>query len=105
MSTFSIGNKVIALKNGEYQKVVKGKQYVVQDVSYCTHCGEQRINVLNEPFNGNIICSHGCGRKQPSHGFKVTSSKFFIKVEEIEDKIKEAVECEDYELAHLLSNI
>ena len=109
MKKFQINDKVIALTNPGNQMSqyrVKGQIYSVKGVSFCSGCGDQRINIGQAPKpsnNKNVICV-GCGSEQNHLGLAWTNSKYFAKVEkeDIEEEMEKAEVEEDYEFAAIL---
>ncbi len=103
---FEVGDEVIALKsntgNGS-QPRTKGDIYIVKAVSYCSINGRQAINVGPTTNRVNLKCD--CGRSHPTDGLHWTFSSLFIKREDLEAKMDEAVEEEDYELASTLRDL
>lgn len=104
----NVGDKVIALSNPPTptsQFRVKGKTYTVQAIMYCIGCGKQLINIgLTCDFAYFTRCG-SCNNRQPANGLYWTDSAQFVKPEDIQETISEAVEEENYELAQLLSEI
>jgi hypothetical protein len=106
MKRFKIGEPVIALTNppdATHQPRVKGQQYIVQAIDYCAKCGSQSINIGYKAILCNSICP--CGHRQPNGGLRFSDSKHFSRPQELELEIENAIEVEDYELAHELTNI
>jgi len=101
----NIGDKVIALnnpKNSSGQPRKKGQIYTVEDVKYCVGCGLQAINI-GPKYYGPTRC--GCGVMSGNSDLWYTDSSFFAKPQELEQKLEEAVEAEEYELAHELHQL
>lgn len=99
MKRFQITQSVLALSNPKDkggQKRTKGQIYSVKNITFCTCCGVQLINIGGESLEtGNIKCSCGCPLY--NHGLSWTLSKHFAPLNEktlnmLENK-------EDYELA------
>ena len=100
----SIGDIVIALTNPKSPKSqmrVKGNEYVVQDVSYCSKCGRQSINIGTSTVTNNKVGCR-CGTFRNNLGLAWTKSYHFVKREDFEQELAEALEEENYELASLL---
>lgn len=101
---FKVGDKVVALTDNpdkDCQPRKKGKIYSVHAVSYCPVNGAQFIN-LGVPTNiQGLFC--GCGQIHPTQGLDWTYSKHFAPVEDLENILATAIENEDYELAHTLT--
>jgi len=48
MNRFKVGDVVIALsdqRNSEFQIRIKGHEYTVDAIQYCSNCGRQMINI------------------------------------------------------------
>ncbi len=101
----NVGDEVIALtgpkKNG--QPRTKGQTYIVKATEYCAKCGDQAVNIGTTISLPATICV--CGHNQSNGGLHWTSSKKFVKPQELQAKIEEAVEIEDYETAGDLHKI
>ena len=107
MENFKIGDIVISLTNPPNpfcQPRVKGKQYEIKAISYCMSCGSQQINIGHTAVVSNYI-SCECGSTQQNNGLRWTSSKHFIKQEDIEETIAMAVEEENYDIAIMLRDL
>jgi hypothetical protein len=101
-----IGDRVVALTNppsDRSQFRVKGQIYKVVDVSYCSKCGNQTINIGQQTNCVNFECD--CGFTSPTNGLHWTNSYLFVKVDDIEDTLTEAINNEDYELASILRDV
>ena len=103
---FKINDKVIALTNPANdccQQRIKGQKYIVKDIMYCSKCGKQSIHIGGKVITETVLnLSCKCGNSQtiPHHGW--TNSKYFIKVDDLEQTLMEAEINEDYELCVLL---
>tara|TARA_R110001606_G_C14895334_1_gene593249 strand:+ start:66 stop:416 length:351 start_codon:yes stop_codon:yes gene_type:complete len=100
----SIGDIVIALtnpKNDKSQVRVKGNEYAVQDVMYCSKCGIQKINIgTSTVLSGKIKCN--CDTVSLNLGLAWTNANLFVKREDFQEVFDEALEEENYELASIL---
>ena len=104
---FKIGQKVVALTNpmnNLCQPRIKGNVYIVLDVSYCSKCGVQSINITtNYTHHGEVLC--GCGNNCPSQGKFWTDSILFAPLDNLEATIAELAEKEEYEVCAMLQKI
>lgn len=102
----SVGDMVVALDstpNLFAQPREKGKIYMVKDISYCSKCGIQAINIgfyLDySKFTDNATCTC-CGTKRKCNGKHWTLSYRFAPISE--STLQSAVEEENYELAAII---
>lgn len=104
---FKIGEEVIALThpvNEQCQPRVKGKIYIVKDIHYCSKCGQQSINI--GPMSKSPLIDCDCGVKNQLCGYlHFTFSKYFIRPQELQSQLEQAVEEENYEFAATLRDI
>ena len=108
---FNIGEKVIALETfpetAYWQSTNKGETYIVLSATYCPKCGEQCINVKNQeapPHKTNILCK--CNNSyQMVDRYKLTASIFFVRLEDKEELLENALVEEDYEFATKLRDL
>ena len=103
----NIGDKVVALDNTPNENAqfrVKGNVYIVQDISYCRKCGQQTINIGQTTTNKHTNC-YECKTDSESYNKFWTLSYKFIKVDDIEEILTEAINNEDYELASTLRDV
>jgi hypothetical protein len=102
-----IGDKVVALTNPATdisQFRVKGQIYEVMDAAYCPKCGKQAINIGQKTSLTKTICNT-CGTLRDNYGLYWTGSELFVKVDDIEELLTEAINDEDYELASTLRDL
>lgn len=102
----NVGDKVIALKsstNEREQLRIKGKLYTVKATKFCSKCGTQVINI--GPKTSRLYVDCFCNSIFDTDGNEWTVSKHFAKPEKLQAKIEEAVEVEDYETAHELTEL
>lgn len=104
---FKVGDKVIALSTTTQpefsQSINKGTIYTVLAVKYCSGCGGQKINVVaGLPQQDDHYCL-ACKTSTSNEGRMWSTSKRFAPVEDLEEVLATAVENEDYELAHILT--
>lgn len=103
----NIGDKVIALNdspNEFCQFRVKGNIYTVLDTHYCSKCGIQSINIGTQ-LSGDFTACYDCKHAYDSENKKWTISRLFVKVDDIEELLTEAISNEDYELASTLRDL
>lgn len=103
---FNINDEVVALTESTASKTqprVKGKKYIVQDVMYCSNCGEQCINIGVPATFKKLKCE--CGEIQDSKGKSWTSSIHFSNVNNIEKEMFNAAKKEDYNRAIVLRDV
>lgn len=109
---FIIGDSVIALSsaNRPNQPRIKGNEYTVTDIFYCSTTGEQMININNTPSVGKkkdyIKC--GCGKLHfTGMPLAYTYSKRFVlnDPEAIQNELATALDNEDYETAIIIRDI
>ena len=113
MRQFSVGDRVIALTNPEddcCQPRVKGGVYNVEAIQYCQKCGKQAINIGEIASHDEFVhpehveCE--CGGVTIDDGrLFYTDSELFVKVEDLEIELNEAVHNENYELASILRDV
>lgn len=107
---FKIGDEVIALtnpKNNRCQPRVKGNKYIVKDTLYCSKCGQQRINLgekTGDWLSNTLICTE-CKTKQHTENLYWTKSSLFIKPQELQATLEQALKEENFELACTLRDI
>jgi hypothetical protein len=105
---FKIGDEAIALSSASRpnQPRVKGKSYTVTDIQYCPKLGAQFINVNNincGGSSGKLTCK--CGTWHEARGLSWTYSINFVHPEDLESRMEDAVEEEDYELATVIRDV
>ena len=97
----SVGDKVIALTNPKTrvcQPRIKGETYVVDQISYCNKCGDQRINIgISKVTESNLIICN-CGSEQFNEGLAWTNSKHFANLKELNTILKKLENAEEYEI-------
>jgi hypothetical protein len=106
MSKFNVGDKVICIvarKDHRGQPREVGHQYVVQAIKYCSGCGIQAINIMGKCDSGYVKSGCICGEINPNKGLWWTASNYFVKVDDIQLAIEEAVKEENYEVADILN--
>lgn len=77
-------------------------EYIVNSISTC-ECGDISLDVGLVADGEYVRCK--CGNRIPQYGTRLCSAVRFIKRQPIQEQIDEAVQEEDYELAHLLSQL
>ena len=99
---YEIGDEVIAISSND-ERIVVGKQYTVIDTLFCSKCGCQNINTgLTQRFH-RLNCTK-CNTATSDNYRKLWTGSFrFVKVDDIESAIDQAVNSENYELAQLLT--
>jgi hypothetical protein len=107
MRRFKIGEKVVALNSSTHEKAqprVKGKIYTVTMIMNCQLCGEELINVNNNPSITNVL---ECECKHTMNNFHraFTFGKFFAPIDELDILIEQCVEDENYEDAQLFTEV
>ncbi len=105
---FKAGETLIALSdplNNQCQPRRKGHTYIVQEVSYCSGCGAQLINIggKSQATSGSFGCK--CGNKQNAKGLSWTYSIHFARPKDLDLEIAIAVKQENYELAGELRKV
>jgi hypothetical protein len=109
MEKIEIGDNVIALSSTPCENAqtrIKGKIYKVCDISYCSKCGLQLLNIGQaSPNDATIECT--CNYVGRANGLMWTFSTEFRKLtsDSLEALESEAVENEDYELAGTLRDL
>jgi hypothetical protein len=87
------GQRVVCIKTGKWQPVVKGVCYTVKDILDC-HCGVLAINVgFKEIQPTGIVQCHKCKRIMDNRGKAFTEANKFIPLDEswTEEVIAEAL--------------
>lgn len=106
---FQIGEKVISLSNnkGKFsQPRKKGAMYTITQKMYCNITGIQLVNIDSTPNQGGsnrIKCT--CGNTHGAWGLAWTLSDQFIRPENLDERLAQAVEEEDYETAATLRDV
>jgi hypothetical protein len=107
---FSLAESVIALSSASIpnQARTKGNTYIVTDIMYCSTTGEQLINIDNSIAcgkSGYMTC--GCGKKHLIGNKAYSYSSNFVSntPEAIQNRLEEALNEEDYEVAILIRDI
>jgi len=105
---FKIGDSVIALSTGERpaQPRIKGNEYVVTDIFYCSTDGKQMVNIDNTPaVSAYLNC--GCKKRHHSGGKAFTYSSQFVlnDPKAINNRLEEALDEEDYETAVIIRDL
>lgn len=99
MKNFKPGEEVISLinqPNPKGQLLKKGARYVVNKSRFCPIDGHQSINVdgRGAPYPA-YTCN--CGHHHETKGWLSSDSKHFIRPEDLQASIEEAIEHEEYE--------
>lgn len=77
----NLKDRVIAISSNKIENTqprIKGNVYIVDDIIYCSKCGDQLINIGYESKRGNLLC--GCGKSQFNQNKMWTYSKEFIPI-------------------------
>ena len=77
-------------------------EYIVNKIITCK-CSRVKLDI--GIIATSEYCKCQCGRLIPQYGSRLCDSIRFIKRQPIQEQIDEAVQEEDYELAHLLSKL
>lgn len=77
-------------------------EYIVNQIITCK-CNRVKLDVGVVAINKYSECQ--CGGLIPQNGSRLCDSIRFIKRQPIQEQIDEAVQEEDYELAHMLSQL
>jgi len=103
----NIGDKVVALSSASRpcQPRKQGKIYTITNVYYCPRKGNQLVNIDNTKKISRLTrCS--CGEIHSNMpNSSLTIAEEFVNINDIQDEIDNAVEIENYELAHVLHQI
>ena len=95
---FQVGDEVIAISSN-HPKIVRGTTYTIQAILFCTDCGDQSVNVGFMEY-GRVKCE--CGNRSSPTPMLWSGSFRFVKAQDVESEIEDAVAVEDYELAYIL---
>ena len=94
MSNFKIGDRIICVNNSiinsqnvHLPPLTLHKEYIVSGVAYCRICGSQVVNVGLFTIRHYYRCV--CSAIDEANGIHWCASKRFVKIDEIEDSIKE----------------
>jgi hypothetical protein len=106
MSEFNIGDKAIALSTATRpnQPRQKGRMYTVTGIYYCPTKGHQLINIDHTKSTRRTMRC-GCGKiHNTEDNLSYTYADRFVKPEELDQRLEEAVEAEDYDTAITIRN-
>ena len=104
---FKIGDRVISLTNplnSQCQPRIKGNEYTINKVMYCSSCGQEMVNIGPLSRTGNVMCQFD-GSIINNGGFMMTRSVHFVKIDDIDIAIEELLKVEDYETCQILKDI
>jgi hypothetical protein len=105
---FKVGEEAIALSTASSpnQPRKKGRSYIVTNTMFCSTDGNQLINIDSTEHigkSGHISC--GCGKRHHGNGLAWTYANKFVHPDDIEERMNQAVNEEDYELASDLRDL
>jgi hypothetical protein len=101
-----IGDKVIALSNAPDDRCqfrMKGSVYMVNSLSYCVMCMKTLINIGQRSNHAAVMCK--CGMMLDTKGLMWTPEDEFVLLDQKDQALQRAVDCEDYEFAAKLRDL
>jgi protein-arginine kinase activator protein McsA len=101
-----IGDKIIALSdapNDSCQFRRKGSVYMVNATTYCVMCMKNLINIGQRTQHNAVKCK--CGMFMDTQGFMWTPEDEFVLLDQKDQALQKAVDCEDYEFAAKLRDL
>ncbi len=100
------GDKVIALTdnpNDSCQFRMKGSVYMVNATSFCAMCMKGLVNIGQRSRHQAVMCK--CGTLMDSGGLMWTPKDEFVLLDQKDQALQRAVDCEDYEFAAKLRDL